>query len=98
MLYYVWNTIWPDMSNVKLIACGSAASWMLDKLINAKGGLHNPLTAIIKLNPFTLAKTKLFLQKRVHVIEIAICSKFVGIRTTKDTTTSRLPQNHNYSI
>lgn len=59
-----WNTIWSDMPNVKLIVCGSAASWMLDKLINAKGGLHNRLTTIIKLKPFTLAETKLYLHEQ----------------------------------
>ncbi len=59
-----WNTLWSDMPNVKLIVCGSAASWMLDKLINAKGGLHNRLTTIVKLEPFTLAETKLLLLKQ----------------------------------
>lgn len=59
-----WNSIWSDMPNIKLIVCGSAASWMLEKLINAKGGLHNRLTATIKLKPFTLAETKLFLHSQ----------------------------------
>lgn len=37
-LDYFWNRHWSKMSNVKLIVCGSAASWVLDNIINAQGG------------------------------------------------------------
>ena len=37
-----------------LIVCGSATSWMTDKLINNHGGLYNRLTCEIKLTPFSL--------------------------------------------
>ena len=60
---YQWNTQWSRMNNVKIVLCGSAASWMLDNLINAKGGLHNRLTHIIALAPFCLNETKLFLEE-----------------------------------
>jgi hypothetical protein len=76
----VWNSSWSDMSNVKLIVCGSAASWMLDKLINAKGGLHNRLTTIIKLKPFTLAETKLFLLKQgIHYTNKQILDIYMAV-------------------
>ena len=42
----------------------SAASWMLDNVINAKGGLHNRLTKVIHLEPFDLKETKEFLEYR----------------------------------
>ena len=45
-LDYFWNAEWSRMSNVKVILCGSAASWMLEHLINAKGGLHNRITCV----------------------------------------------------
>ena len=61
-LDYIWNTQWSRMGNVKLIVCGSAASWILDNLINAKGGLHNRITESIRLNPLTLAETKKYLE------------------------------------
>jgi AAA+ ATPase superfamily predicted ATPase len=61
-LDYFWNTQWSRMHNVKLIVSGSAASWILDNLINAKGGLHNRITEIIRLNPFTLSETKKYLK------------------------------------
>lgn len=65
-LDYFWNTEWSQLSNVKLIVCGSAASWMLNNLINAKGGLYNRLTRSILLEPFTLSETKEFLEKKGH--------------------------------
>ena len=60
-LDYIWNTQWSRMPNVKLLVCGSAASWMLDHLINAKGGLHNRITQSIRLKPFNLRETKSYL-------------------------------------
>jgi AAA+ ATPase superfamily predicted ATPase len=59
-LDYFWNRHWSQLANVKLIVCGSAASWMLDNLINAKGGLYNRITNILLLQPFTLSETKMF--------------------------------------
>jgi AAA+ ATPase superfamily predicted ATPase len=63
-LDYIWNTRWSQMPNVMLIVCGSAASWMMEKLISAKGGLHNRLTKTILLEPFTLNETEKFLHSR----------------------------------
>ncbi len=60
-LDYYWNSRWSLLSNVKLFVCGSAASWMLTKIINAKGGLHNRLTKSLLLKPFNLGQTKQFL-------------------------------------
>lgn len=63
-LDYYWNRYWSNMNNVILVVCGSAASWMLEHVINAKGGLHNRLTKIILLKPFNLKGVKLFLEHR----------------------------------
>ena len=63
-LDHVWNTKWSLMPNIVLIVCGSAASWMSEHLINAKGGLHNRLTKTILLEPFTLQETEEFLHSR----------------------------------
>lgn len=63
-LDYFWNTYWSRMPNVKIILCGSAASWMLEHLIHAKGGLHNRITRIIQLQPFTLQEVKEYLASR----------------------------------
>ncbi|MES2199677.1 MAG: ATP-binding protein [Chlamydiota bacterium] len=63
-LDYFWNTNWRLLPNFKLIVCGSAASWMINNLINAKGGLHNRLTKSILLEPFNLSETGDFLESR----------------------------------
>ena len=60
-LGYWWND-WAANQNIVVVVCGSAASWMLKKLINHKGGLHNRVTQKINLKPFTLAESKLYLE------------------------------------
>jgi hypothetical protein len=44
--------------------CGSAALWMIQKVVNDKGGLHNRITKHIHLEPFTLAETNTYLQDK----------------------------------
>lgn len=63
-LDYYWNHHWSMMPNLKLIVCGSAASWMIEKILNNKGGLHNRVTLKLPLEPFTLKETKLYLESR----------------------------------
>ncbi len=62
-LGYFWNN-WASQQNIIVVICGSAASWMIDKVINNKGGLHNRVTKLITLQPFTLTETKQYLQSR----------------------------------
>ena len=63
-LDYYWNHYWSKQKNFLLVTCGSAASWMIENLINAKGGLYNRVTQTILLKPFTLKETSEFLQGR----------------------------------
>lgn len=58
-----WNN-WASQQNIVVVVCGSAASWMIDNVVNAKGGLHNRITDLITLMPFTLAETQLFLEAK----------------------------------
>lgn len=60
-LDYYWNQYWSHNPKVKLIICGSSASWIINKIINNKGGLHNRITRKIQLKPFNLRETKAFL-------------------------------------
>ena len=57
-LEYFWNNWAYYRSDIKLIVCGSATSWMLNKIINARGGLHNRVTHKIPIQPFTLQETE----------------------------------------
>jgi uncharacterized protein len=59
-LAYFWNQHGSRMNNLILMTCGSAASWILRKLLNDKGGLHNRITKRIELKPFTLRETEAF--------------------------------------
>lgn len=63
-LDYEWNRKWSRNINIKLIVCGSASSWILEKLIHAKGGLHNRITGTIHLLPFTLGESNHYLNSR----------------------------------
>ncbi len=63
-LDYYWNLHWSRLPYISLIVCGSAASWMLEKLIYAKGGLHKRITRKILLEPYTLKETEQFLRTR----------------------------------
>lgn len=59
---YFWNVYASDMPNIIVVICGSAASWIIDKVVNDKGGLHNRITKRIRLLPFTLKETKEYLE------------------------------------
>jgi AAA+ ATPase superfamily predicted ATPase len=56
-LEHFWNAWASARKDIILIVCGSATSWIINNLINNRGGLHNRLTHTIHLKPFTLAET-----------------------------------------
>jgi uncharacterized protein len=60
MLAHLWNDYLSKENHFILVVCGSATSWIIQKIVNDKGGLHNRLTEIIQLQPFTLSETKAF--------------------------------------
>ncbi|MEM6317219.1 MAG: ATP-binding protein [Bacteroidota bacterium] len=63
---YFWNS-WASKRYIVVVICGSATSWMIEKIINDKGGLHNRITDIIHLHPFTLKETEEYLNaKNIH--------------------------------
>ncbi len=57
-----WNQYCSKREDIILVICGSAASWIIKKIINDRGGLHNRITTHIRLMPFTLRETKTFLE------------------------------------
>lgn len=59
-----WNSWASRQNNLVVIICGSAATWMIQKVINNRGGLHNRVTRRIRLLPFTLKETEAFLKGR----------------------------------
>ncbi len=63
-----WNRYWVFDPRIKLVVCGSATSWIIEKIINDKGGLHNRVTRTINLRPFSLNETRQFL--KAHHIDL----------------------------
>ena len=59
-----WNTWASRQKNLVVVICGSAAAWMIQKVINNRGGLHNRVTRRIRLLPFTIGETTAFLRER----------------------------------
>ncbi len=59
-----WNNWGCRNDNLLLIVCGSANSWIINKLINNHGGLYNRVTYEINLSPFTLQECKEFFLSR----------------------------------
>ncbi|HEV9037479.1 MAG TPA: ATP-binding protein [Puia sp.] len=63
-LEYFWNSWASARKDVLLIVCGSAASWMINKLIHSNGGLYNRVTHRVKLEPFTLNECEQYFKSR----------------------------------
>lgn len=60
-----WNTWASRQPQLKVVLCGSAASWMIKNFVNSRGGLHNRMTRPpIQLRPFTLGETREYLTSR----------------------------------
>ncbi|SDF18193.1 hypothetical protein SAMN04487996_109147 [Dyadobacter soli] len=68
-LEHFWNSWAFARTDIVLVVCGSAASWMLNKLIHNKGGLHNRVTRRIRLEPFTLKETEHFFKIKNIVLD-----------------------------
>jgi uncharacterized protein len=66
-LGYFWNDYAAD-NNIVIVVCGSAASWMIRKVVHNKGGLHNRITKLIDLKPFTLKETEQFLKANKIIV------------------------------
>jgi len=59
---HFWNSWAVQQSQLIVVICGSAASWISRKILNNKGGLHNRITEKMPLDPFTLAETEAYLK------------------------------------
>jgi len=74
-LEYFWNSWASAQKDILLIVCGSASSWITNKLINNHGGLHNRITGQIYLRQFTLSECEDFFKSnnivmsRRHIVE-----------------------------
>lgn len=75
-----WNQFCSKRSDIILVICGSAASWIINKVINDRGGLHNRITRRIQLMPFTLKETKEFLEmNKVRLVNKDIVRLYMSV-------------------
>ncbi|MGR3911718.1 MAG: ATP-binding protein [Candidatus Rhabdochlamydia sp.] len=73
-----WNRYWVFDDRLKLIICGSATSWIIENIINNKGGLHNRVTRTIQLKPFSLYETESFLKEnQIHLTRRQILDLYI---------------------
>ncbi|MDR0830130.1 MAG: AAA family ATPase [Prevotellaceae bacterium] len=80
-LEHFWNGWASARKDIVLIVCGSATSWIINKLINNHGGLHNRLTKTIYLKPFTLLQCEEYFERRkiqFNRYQIAECYMVMG--------------------
>ena len=74
-LDHFWNGWCTMRKDIVLIICGSAASWVMNKIDEDVGGLHNRLSRHIYLRPFTLheceefARVKGVVMNRMQLLE-----------------------------
>ena len=78
---HFWNGWASARKDIVLIICGSATSWIINKVINDHGGLHNRVTQRIALQPFTLKECEMFAQSKgleMNRYQIAECYMILG--------------------
>lgn len=68
-LEHFWNDWACTQSDIVLVVCGSATSWITRKILKNKGGLHNRVTQKLYLRPFTLAECKEYIISRGLIME-----------------------------
>ena len=61
---HFWNSWASRQTHLLFVICGSAASWMISKIVNSKGSLHQRITQKMRLLPFTLAETEVYLKSK----------------------------------
>ena len=71
-----------------LITCSSAASWVLDNIINNRGGLYDRTTCEIHLSPFTLQECEQYLHSKD--IQLDRYSQALSYMTVLSARTSKL--------
>lgn len=59
---HFWNGWASARKDILLIICGSATSWMINKIFRNKGGLYNRVTYRIRLDQFSLSECEKFVK------------------------------------
>jgi AAA+ ATPase superfamily predicted ATPase len=77
-LEHFWNSWASGRTDILLIVCGSATSWIVNNLLKNKGGLHNRVTRRMRLLPFTLKETEKYLiDREFNYNQYRICEAYM---------------------
>lgn len=60
---HFWNGWASARKDILLIICGSATSWIINKIFRNKGGLYNRVTCRIRLSQFSLAECEEYVKR-----------------------------------
>ncbi len=75
---HFWNGWASSQSHLLIVFCGSATSWIIDKVLRNKGGLHNRVTGTINLQPFRLSECREYAEKAgLAYAEQDICEAYM---------------------
>lgn len=75
-----WNGWASGQHHVMMIVCGSAASWIMDNMINSSGGLYDRVDTEIALAPFTLRETEQLLElKGIELSRFDIMEVYMAV-------------------
>lgn len=66
---HFWNGWAAGQDNLLLVACGSATTWIVDRLLSNKGGLYNRVTQEMHLVPFTLKECEEYYREHGVVMD-----------------------------
>ena len=79
---YFWNSFGAAKNNLMFIVCGSATSWLVDKIDHNKGGLYNRQNLRMYIEPFSLHEVEEFLIKKKNInwnrYDICECYMILG--------------------
>jgi uncharacterized protein len=76
---HFWNKWASKRNDIIVVVCGSAASWIVKKILNSKGSLHNRVTIRIRLLPFTLNETEQYLKtKNILLNRYDLCQLYMS--------------------
>ena len=77
-LEHFWNGWASGRTDIFLIICGSATSWVVKNIFKNRGGLYNRVTRRMRLLPFTLKETEAYLnEKEIHLGRYRICEAYM---------------------
>lgn len=77
---HFWNSWAAWQNNIVLVIAGSSTSWIIKKIYEDKGGMHNRVTKRIWLKPFNLKETEAYLKhRRVNLSQYEISLIYMAV-------------------